>query len=139
MPASARQILSRQELLPMSRQELLSMTRGTCFDRQANLVDVYVRYLRRKLGGARDRDRPRDRVPAATGPAQPPQLQPSSAPGNLCSGGQLKAPANHGLLAGRQAHSASPCQTNPSCLSRPRLPARAQPVNGRLAAQIRFT
>jgi DNA-binding response OmpR family regulator len=35
----------------LSRQELLSMAWGTYFDPQTNLVDVYVRYLRRKLGG----------------------------------------------------------------------------------------
>lgn len=34
----------------LSRQELLSMAWGMDFDPQANLVDVYVGYLRRKLG-----------------------------------------------------------------------------------------
>ena len=34
----------------LSRQELLSMAWGMDFDPQTNLVDVYVRYLRRKLG-----------------------------------------------------------------------------------------
>jgi DNA-binding response OmpR family regulator len=34
----------------MSRQELLSMAWDMDFDPQTNLVDVYVRYLRRKLG-----------------------------------------------------------------------------------------
>ena len=35
----------------LSRQELLSMAWGMHFDTGTNLVDVYVRYLRRKLGG----------------------------------------------------------------------------------------
>jgi DNA-binding response OmpR family regulator len=34
----------------LSRQELLSMAWGLQFDIRTNLVDVYVRYLRRKLG-----------------------------------------------------------------------------------------
>jgi DNA-binding response OmpR family regulator len=34
----------------LSRQELLSMAWGIDFDPQTNLVDVYVGYLRRKLG-----------------------------------------------------------------------------------------
>ncbi len=34
----------------LSRQELLSMAWGIDFEPQANLVDVYVGYLRRKLG-----------------------------------------------------------------------------------------
>jgi DNA-binding response OmpR family regulator len=34
----------------LSRQELLSMAWGMSFDPQTNLVDVYVSYLRRKLG-----------------------------------------------------------------------------------------
>jgi DNA-binding response OmpR family regulator len=34
----------------LSRQELLSMAWGIDFDPQTNLVDVYIRYLRRKLG-----------------------------------------------------------------------------------------
>jgi DNA-binding response OmpR family regulator len=34
----------------LSRQELLSMAWGMQFDTRTNLVDVYVRYLRRKLG-----------------------------------------------------------------------------------------
>lgn len=34
----------------LSRQELLSMAWGVQFDTGTNLVDVYVRYLRRKLG-----------------------------------------------------------------------------------------
>jgi DNA-binding response OmpR family regulator len=34
----------------LSRQELLSMVWGMDFDPQTNLVDVYVGYLRRKLG-----------------------------------------------------------------------------------------
>jgi len=36
----------------LSRQELLSMAWGMAFDPQTNLVDVYVGYLRRKLGEA---------------------------------------------------------------------------------------
>jgi two-component system, OmpR family, response regulator QseB len=36
----------------LSRQELLSMAWGMDFDPQTNLVDVYVGYLRRKLGEA---------------------------------------------------------------------------------------
>jgi two-component system, OmpR family, response regulator len=36
----------------LSRQELLSMAWGMDFDPGSNLVDVYVRYLRRKLGGS---------------------------------------------------------------------------------------
>jgi DNA-binding response OmpR family regulator len=35
----------------LSRPELLSMAWGMNFDPQTNLVDVYVGYLRRKLGG----------------------------------------------------------------------------------------
>ena len=35
----------------LSRQELLSMAWGMDFDPRTNLVDVYVGYLRRKLGG----------------------------------------------------------------------------------------
>lgn len=35
----------------LSRQDLLSMAWGMDFDTRTNLVDVYVRYLRRKLGG----------------------------------------------------------------------------------------
>jgi DNA-binding response OmpR family regulator len=35
----------------LSRQELLSMAWGVDFDPGTNLVDVYVGYLRRKLGG----------------------------------------------------------------------------------------
>ena len=35
----------------LSRQELLSMVWGMNFDPRTNLVDVYVGYLRRKLGG----------------------------------------------------------------------------------------
>ena len=34
----------------LSRQELLSMAWGMTFDPGTNLVDVYVGYLRRKLG-----------------------------------------------------------------------------------------
>jgi DNA-binding response OmpR family regulator len=34
----------------LSRQELLSMAWNIDFDPQTNLVDVYIRYLRRKLG-----------------------------------------------------------------------------------------
>jgi DNA-binding response OmpR family regulator len=34
----------------LSRQELLSMAWDMCFDPGSNVVDVYVRYLRRKLG-----------------------------------------------------------------------------------------
>jgi two-component system copper resistance phosphate regulon response regulator CusR len=34
----------------LTRQELLSMAWGMEFDTRTNLVDVYVRYLRRKLG-----------------------------------------------------------------------------------------
>jgi DNA-binding response OmpR family regulator len=36
----------------LSRQELLSMAWDMDFDPGSNLVDVYVRYLRRKLGGS---------------------------------------------------------------------------------------
>jgi DNA-binding response OmpR family regulator len=53
----------------LSRQELLSMAWGMHFDTRTNLVDVYVRYLRRKVGehiietvprvGYRLRDEPR--------------------------------------------------------------------------------
>ncbi len=37
----------------LSRQQLLSRVWGIEFDPQSNLVDVYVRYLRRKLGDGR--------------------------------------------------------------------------------------
>jgi len=35
----------------LSRRELLAMAWGMGFDPQTNLVDVYVGYLRRKIGG----------------------------------------------------------------------------------------
>ena len=41
------------------------MAWGMDFDTRTNLVDVYVRYLRRKLGEAHHRDRSPGRVPAA--------------------------------------------------------------------------
>ena len=47
----------------LSRQELLSMAWGMDFDPRTNLVDVYVGYLRRKLGETDHRDGPRGRVP----------------------------------------------------------------------------
>jgi DNA-binding response OmpR family regulator len=52
---SAREFMLLQAFLShprqvLSRQELLSMVWGMDFDPQTNLVDVYVGYLRRKLG-----------------------------------------------------------------------------------------
>jgi DNA-binding response OmpR family regulator len=52
---SAREFMLLQAFLThprqvLSRQELLSMVWGMDFDPQTNLVDVYVGYLRRKLG-----------------------------------------------------------------------------------------
>jgi DNA-binding response OmpR family regulator len=52
---SAREFSLLQALLSqpgrtLSRQELLSMVWGMDFDPQTNLVDVYIGYLRRKLG-----------------------------------------------------------------------------------------
>ena len=35
----------------LSREQLLSHVWGYDFDPQSNVVDVYVRYLRKKLGG----------------------------------------------------------------------------------------
>ncbi len=37
----------------VSREQLLSRVWGYDFDGQSNVVDVYVRYLRRKLGADR--------------------------------------------------------------------------------------
>ena len=55
VPLSAREFLLLQAFLlhprqTLSRQELLSMAWDMDFDPQTNLVDVYVGYLRRKLG-----------------------------------------------------------------------------------------
>jgi DNA-binding response OmpR family regulator len=57
VPLSAREFSLLQAFLghpgqTLSRQELLSMAWGMDFDPQTNLVDVYVGYLRRKLGEA---------------------------------------------------------------------------------------
>lgn len=57
MPLSAREFSLLRAFLGhpgqiLSRQELLSMAWGMDFDPQTNLVDVYVGYLRRKLGEA---------------------------------------------------------------------------------------
>jgi DNA-binding response OmpR family regulator len=37
----------------LSREQLLSAVWGYQFDNNSNVVDVYVRYLRRKLGSER--------------------------------------------------------------------------------------
>lgn len=37
----------------LSREQLLSHVRGYDFDPGSNVVDVYIRYLRRKLGADR--------------------------------------------------------------------------------------
>jgi len=55
VPLSAREFSLVQAFLmhpgqTLSRQELLSMAWDMDFDPQTNLVDVYVGYLRRKLG-----------------------------------------------------------------------------------------
>ena len=42
----------------LSREQLLSHVWGFDFDPGSNIVDVYIRYLRRKLGADRIRDRP---------------------------------------------------------------------------------
>ena len=47
------QALLREPGRPVSRQELLSRVWGLDFDPRSNLVEVYVRYLRRKLGADR--------------------------------------------------------------------------------------
>ena len=47
----------------LSREQLLSRVWGLDFDPGSNVVDVYVRYLRGKLGAAPHRDRPRRRLP----------------------------------------------------------------------------
>ena len=49
----------------LSREQLLSHVWGYDFDPGSNVVDVYVRYLRRKLGDDDHRDRPRHGLPAA--------------------------------------------------------------------------
>ena len=47
----------------LSREQLLDHVWGFDFDPGSNVVDVYVGYLRRKLGADRDRDRARDGLP----------------------------------------------------------------------------
>ncbi len=48
----------------LSRQQLLSHVWGYDFDSTSNIVDVYVRQLRQKIGAERDHYRPRGRLPA---------------------------------------------------------------------------
>lgn len=47
------EVLLRNAGQVLSREQLLSHVWGYDFDAQSNVVDVYVRYLRRKLGGER--------------------------------------------------------------------------------------
>ena len=49
------------------REQLLSRVWGYDYDPGSNVVDVYVGYLRRKLGQQRLRDRPRSRLPLPRG------------------------------------------------------------------------
>jgi DNA-binding response OmpR family regulator len=44
------EMLMRHAGQPISREELLANVWGLDFDPRSNLVDVYIRYLRRKLG-----------------------------------------------------------------------------------------
>ena len=48
----------------LTREQLLDHVWGYDFDPGSNVVDVYVGYLRKKLGGDDDLDRPRSRLPA---------------------------------------------------------------------------
>ena len=45
------EVLIRNRGLVLSREQLLSQVWGYDFDPGSNVVDVYVGYLRRKLGG----------------------------------------------------------------------------------------
>ena len=47
----------------LTRQQLLDHVWGIDYDGGSNVVEVYVGYLRRKLGRGVDRDRPRRRLP----------------------------------------------------------------------------
>ena len=47
------EVLLRNPGQVLSREQLLSRVWGFDFDAQSNVVDVYVRYLRRKLGADR--------------------------------------------------------------------------------------
>jgi DNA-binding response OmpR family regulator len=60
----------------LSRQELLSMAWDMSFDPQTNLVDVYVGYLRRKLGEPVIETVRRAGYRLATGSQAPPQNEP---------------------------------------------------------------
>jgi Transcriptional regulatory protein, C terminal len=44
----------------LAREQLLSHVWGYDYDPGSNIIDVYVGYLRKKLGQAADRERPRD-------------------------------------------------------------------------------
>ena len=72
MPLSAREFallayLMRHPGQVLSRQQILNGVWGYTFDPRSNLVDVYIGYLRRKLGDGdeqSDRDSAGDGVPA---------------------------------------------------------------------------
>ena len=51
----------------LTQGQLLDAAWDAGYEQRSNVVEVYVRYLRRKLGGGRDRDRARRRLPAAPG------------------------------------------------------------------------
>ena len=51
----------------LSREQLLARVWGYDYDPGSNVVDVYVGYLRRKLGQDRVRDRARRRLPLQDG------------------------------------------------------------------------
>ena len=55
----------------LSREQLLSHVWGYDFDPGSNVVDVYVGYLRKKLGKDRHHERPRDGLPPRNGRKQP--------------------------------------------------------------------
>jgi DNA-binding response OmpR family regulator len=75
----------------LSRQELLSMAGGMDFDPQTNLVDVYVGYLRRKIGGPV--------IETVRGAGY--RLRAGGVPGSA----RLTAPPAHDGLKGRQDES----------------------------------
>ena len=65
------EVLIRHAGQVMSREQLLSQVWGYDYDPGSNVVDVYVGYLRKKLGPERDRDRARHGLPPADrGPAR---------------------------------------------------------------------
>ena len=55
----------------LSREQLLDHVWGYDFDPGSNVVDVYVGYLRRKVGSRRHRDRARHGLPLPAGVTRP--------------------------------------------------------------------